>query len=150
LRDPPRFHLEPGARVFLCENPSVVAAAADRLGTRARTLLCTEGQTKTALRLLLGQLRAAGAEVAYHGDFDWAGIQIANGIVERFGVAPWRFGAADYLEAEGRAGARALLAGPAISPVWDAALGEAMRARGRAVHEEAVIDDLVADLDDGK
>jgi hypothetical protein len=30
------------------------------------------------------------------------------------------------------------------------ALGEAMRARGRAVHEEAVIDDLVADLDDGK
>jgi uncharacterized protein (TIGR02679 family) len=145
LRHPPSFELEAGSTVFVCENPSVVAAAADRLGPRARTLLCTEGQPKTALRLLLERLRAAGASVAYHGDFDWPGIQIANALVQRFGVAPWRLRADDYLGSPpGTA-----LEGPAATPAWDPALGEAMQRRGRAVHEEAVLDDLVGDLSSG-
>lgn len=128
--------------IFGGENPSIVSAAADRLGPRSRTLLCTEGQPKTAIRLLLGQLRASGIAVSYHGDFDWPGIQIANGIVERFGARPWRFTVADYLEAT--AGVR--LRGAAVAPAWDPALGDAMCTRGRAVHEESVVEHLLADL----
>lgn len=142
LRAPPTFALDPGSVVFACENPSVVAAAADRLGSRSRPLVCTEGQPKTALRLLLKQLGAARMVVWYHGDFDWPGIQIANGLVERFAVCPWRLGAADYLQAAGGAHLR----GPAVVPRWDSALGDAMRDRGLAVHEETVVGLLLADL----
>ena len=141
LRDPPSLALEliPERTVFVCENPSVVAAAADRLGPRCRPLLCTEGQPKTALRMLLGQLRSAGLRLAYHGDFDWPGIQIGNLMVTRFQAEPWCFGSADYLAAaEG-----APLAGNPIIPVWDARLAEEMRRRGCAVYEEAVLPQLV-------
>jgi uncharacterized protein (TIGR02679 family) len=142
LRTPPTFALARGSTVFACENPSIVAAAANRLGSRARPLLCTEGQPKTALRQLLAQLTAAGIAVAYHGDFDWPGIQIANLLVERFAVRPWRFGPADYLEAS----AGGPLRGPPVAPRWDEALGGTMRDRGRAVHEEAVVGSLLQDL----
>jgi uncharacterized protein (TIGR02679 family) len=148
MRDPIQFRIEPGTVVFVCENPSVVAAAADRLGSRARSLLCTEGQPKTSLRLVLSRLRQAGARLAYHGDFDWPGIQIANGIIQRFGAAPWLIGATDYERAVDLVSTGATLTGPPVVPIWDAALGEVMRLRRRAVHEEAVIDDLVADLAD--
>jgi uncharacterized protein (TIGR02679 family) len=144
LRTPPDFASAtiPGGVVFVCENPSVVAAAANRLGRACRPLLCTEGQPKTALRLLLGRLTAAGARLAYHGDFDWPGLQIANGLVERFGAIPWRMGVRDYEQAP----AGAPLAGPAVTPSWDATLGQAMRARGCSVHEEAVLAVLLSDL----
>ncbi|HEY2982090.1 MAG TPA: TIGR02679 family protein, partial [Anaerolineales bacterium] len=45
LRQPPDF--EParlGPRVYVCENPTVVAAAANRLGARSAPLICVEGQ----------------------------------------------------------------------------------------------------------
>jgi uncharacterized protein (TIGR02679 family) len=142
LRAPPDFAPIAGGVVFVCENPSVVAAAANRLGRACRPLLCTEGQPKTALRLLLGRLTAAGARLAYHGDFDWPGVQIANGLVQRFGAAPWRMGARDYEQAP----AGAPLVGPTVTPCWDAALGQAMRTRGCSVHEEAVVADLLSDL----
>lgn len=145
LRDPPTFQAIPGDIVFLCENPSVVAAAANRLGSRSKPLLCTEGQPKTALRLMLARLREIGVGIAYHGDFDWPGIQIANGIIQRFEATPWRMNAQDYLGAP----AGIPLAGPVTIPCWDPALGDAMRTRDRAIHEEAVVDILVADLDKG-
>ena len=92
--------------------------------------------------MLLGQLRSAGLRLAYHGDFDWPGIQIGNLMVTRFQAEPWCFGSADYLAAaEG-----APLAGNPIIPVWDARLAEEMRARGRAVYEEAVLLQLVGVL----
>jgi uncharacterized protein (TIGR02679 family) len=144
LRDPPSLALEliSERTVFVCENPSVVAAAADRLGPRCRPLLCTEGQPKTPLRMLLGQLRSAGLRLAYHGDFDWPGIQIGNLMVTRFQAEPWCFGSADYLAAaEG-----VPLAGNPVVPVWDARLAEEMRGRGCAVYEEAVLAQLVGML----
>ncbi|WP_267881538.1 DUF2399 domain-containing protein [Streptomyces sp. NRRL WC-3725] len=33
---------------------------------------------------------------AYHGDFDWPGIALANRIIHRYGVQPWRMGAEEY------------------------------------------------------
>jgi uncharacterized protein (TIGR02679 family) len=143
LRDPPVFALSERAPVFVCENPSVVAAAADRLGRSSRPLVCTEGQPKTALRLLLSRLRAAGATILYHGDFDWPGIQIANGVISRLGAMPWRFGAIDYLQSSIGG---SLLRGPVVIPQWDSELGVAMRERGRVVHEESVLPALLSDL----
>jgi uncharacterized protein (TIGR02679 family) len=142
LRDPPELALTGETTIFICENPSVVAAAADRLGPRASPLLCTEGQPRTAIRLLLARLREAGATLKYHGDFDWPGIQIANGLVTRFGVVGWRFGVADYLAAPGGNP----LTGTAVTSAWDPDLTEAMIERGRGVHEEAVLSTLVDDL----
>jgi hypothetical protein len=49
--------------------------------------------------------------------------------------------AADYLPAAGRA----LIGTPTRTP-WDESLGESMRRAGRAVMEERLLDQLLADL----
>jgi uncharacterized protein (TIGR02679 family) len=140
LREPPA--LASAATVYVCENPTVVAAAANRLGAACAPLVCLEGQPRTAARVLLGLLAAAGVRLAYHGDFDWAGIQIGNLVVRRHGAVPWRFCSADYRAARG---GRALEGSP-VAAVWDAELQAAMVAGGRAVHEEEVMEALLVDL----
>lgn len=138
-RAPPR----PRAReVFVCENPAVLAAAADRLGARSAPLLCVEGQPRTAARLLLEALRGSGAALHYHGDFDWAGLRIASLVLGQHGAVPWRFGAGDYMAAPK---GPPLLGSPSEAP-WDPDLAAAMREDGRAVHEEGVLEGLLADL----
>jgi uncharacterized protein (TIGR02679 family) len=104
LRAPPVFERSvTGAGVYLCENPSVLAAAANTLGSRSAPLVCLGGQPKTAGGLLLELLSAAGMALAYQGDFDWAGVRIANLLMRRHGAKPWRFRAGDYpAEALGR------------------------------------------------
>jgi uncharacterized protein (TIGR02679 family) len=143
LREPPAFLSAAAApAVYVCENPTVVAAAANRLGAAGAPLVCIEGQPRTAARVLLGLLAAAGARLAYHGDFDWAGISIANVVVRRHGAVPWRFSSADYRAARG---GRSLHGDP-VAAAWDAELQAAMIERGRAVHEEEVLDLLLGDL----
>lgn len=132
----------PGAPVFICENPTIVAIAADRLGPRSFPLVCTEGSPKTAFVSLAKRLVASGASLRYHGDFDWPGVQIANLVIRRFGAAPWRLAPEDYLGAP---------PGPALEGVpvdasWSHDLTTAMRERGCAVHEEQVVGDLLDDL----
>lgn len=85
--------------VFVCENPNVVAIAADRLGVGCAPLVCTDGMPAAAQRVLLNQLRGAGARLRYHGDFDWAGLRIGRQVLQGHGAEPWRFGCADYLAA---------------------------------------------------
>jgi uncharacterized protein (TIGR02679 family) len=145
LRSPPRFDLA-GREVFVCENPAIVAAAADRLGARSAPLVCVEGQPRTAARLLLAALQAAGAALRYHGDFDWGGLRIGNVIARRHGATPWRYGTADYVRA--RKGAP--LCGAPVEASWDADLAAAMREHGRAAHEEGVVDPLLEDLARGE
>jgi uncharacterized protein (TIGR02679 family) len=142
LREPPTFAPAAAPTVHVCENPTVVAAAANRLGTAGAPLVCIEGQPRTAARVLLGLLTAAGVRLAYHGDFDWAGIQIANVVMRRHGAAPWRFSSADYRTARG---GRPLHGDP-VAAVWDPELQAAMLEVGRAVHEEEVLDVLLGDL----
>jgi uncharacterized protein (TIGR02679 family) len=98
LRHPTHFQPEViGQTVYVCENPTVVAAAANRLGPRSAPLICTEGQPNTAAQVLLRQLVSAGVQLAYHGDFDWGGIHIGNFIMGRFAATPWRFSTDAYL-----------------------------------------------------
>ena len=84
-----RLRVEANEEVFVCENPGVVAAAADALGQRCAPLVCTEGLPSTAAVALLRQLCDGGARVRFHADFDGAGIRIGNLLVEWFHAAPW-------------------------------------------------------------
>ena len=69
--------------VRICENPVVIAAAADELGSRCPPLVCVGGQPSAAGWRLLDLLAAGGAEFRYHGDFDWGGIRIASAVRQR-------------------------------------------------------------------
>jgi uncharacterized protein (TIGR02679 family) len=151
------FDLPSNRVVRVCENPVVVAAAADRLGTSCPPLICPEGVPSLAARDLLTALVRQGARISYHGDFDWPGVRIAGQVAEllaEVGVpeafAPWRFGAADYrraLASSGSAGATgAPLGGTPVPTPWDLGLAPAMAEAGVAVEEEAVLDDLLAEL----
>lgn len=128
--------------VLVCENPRVLEAVAERHGGQV-PVVCTSGQPTL---VVLDVLRAlAGAELRYHGDFDWPGIGIANRLIAEAGVVPWQMGAEDYLAAP--TPARLPLTGTPTEPTWDAELGAAMRRHGTAIHEEAVLEALLAACD---
>jgi uncharacterized protein (TIGR02679 family) len=129
---------------YVCENPSVVLAAAERLGPRCPPLVCAGGQPTAAVHRLLSQLGESGCTLRYHGDFDWGGIRIANLLWSRHAMQPWRFDTRSYLMAAPKGG-RALSSTPTTA-VWDPELADAITAHGVRIEEEAVIEDLLADL----
>lgn len=146
LRSPPALAVS-GRNVYVCENPNLVAIAADRLGTRSAPLVCTEGMPAAAQRTLLMQLAKAGACLLYHGDFDWPGLRIANHVIRAYGARPWRFGSVDYANAIACSSSREhLLSGAPMTATWDATLTPAMQAEGLAIPEEAVALELLGDL----
>ena len=95
-RQQPRFR---PAQVYVCENPTVLAAAADQLGPACPPLVCVNGQPTTAAMRLLIALAADGARLRYHGDFDWGGVRIANLLRSRVHWQPWRYDVSAYLDA---------------------------------------------------
>lgn len=135
--------------VYVCENPAVVAAAADALGNAAPPLVCLQGQPSAAAVLLLRQLAARGASVRYHGDFDWGGVVIARALAKDVDWRPWRYDADAYEDAlRLRGDSLPVLTGAPLPTPWDPRLAEVMRARGVSVEEEVVIDALIGDLGD--
>jgi uncharacterized protein (TIGR02679 family) len=140
----------PGAMTFnglvrICENPVVIAAAADALGDRCPPLVCVGGRPSTAAWRLLELLAEGGAEFAYHGDFDWGGIGIAATVHDRIGWRPWRYDTAAYLTA---ASTTPLTGRPCPTP-WEPALAAVMTERAVRVEEELVLADLITDLATG-
>lgn len=77
---------------------------------------------------------------------DWPGVVIANGLMRRLPVTPWRFCAADYATAVA-ADLGAVLSGRPVTASWDPALTTRMQASARKVEEEHVLADLLTDLD---
>ncbi|MGH8219723.1 MAG: TIGR02679 family protein [Steroidobacteraceae bacterium] len=149
MRNPPDWALA-RRTVFVCENPNVVAIAADSLGPLSAPLVCTDGMPGAAQQTLLRQLAACGARLRYHGDFDWPGVSIGNFVTRTFAVEPWRFATVDYFSAcAGMARdwvTHTQLSGTRIEASWDAGLATAMAESGVAVHEEAVVQSLLKDL----
>lgn len=134
-----------GTVVSVVENPQVLQAAAH--ARTAAVVVCLSGNPATAGRTLLTQLVADGADVRYHGDFDWPGVAI-TGRVLALGARPWRMAAGDYLDALDRLDPEAALpldGAPGPTP-WDPDLAAAMREHGTAVHEESVLDMLLEEL----
>lgn len=133
--------MTPGQEVFVCENPRVLEAIAEG-GLDGVAIVCTSGRSTLVVLEVLRRLANSGAHIRYHGDFDWPGIAMANQLVAMFDVEPWRMSADDYLDSP----ARLPLVGSEVAPAWDAELGAAMRHRGLAVHEEAVLGGLLDSL----
>lgn len=144
LRDPPAWDVS-GRRVYVCENPSILSMASDRLGADSAPLICTNGMPAAAQQTLLRQLVARGASLTYHGDFDWAGIRIGNFVMRELHASAWRFSVRDYNAAcTGSTGT--LPEGERIEAVWDTRLAAEMSAQRKAIHEESVGATLIADL----
>lgn len=132
-----------GTRVLVCENPRVVEAVAEML-IEGWAVVCTSGEPNLVVDDVLGRLATAGADLWYHGDFDWPGVAIAERVTARFGARPWRMSAADYVAAVRTDGPP--LVGAPVEPRWDPELGAAMRDHGRAVHEESVLAEMLDEL----
>lgn len=138
-RHKPSFACQP---VYVCENPTVLAAVADKLGPRSRPLICCEGFASNAAERLLRLLSQQEVPLLYHGDFDWKGLAILNTLRKRHPIHPWRMGAADYRALDGGT----VLEGEPVQADWDAKLAPAMLERGLAFHEEMLLATLVEDL----
>lgn len=146
LRTPPAWDVADQI-IYVCENPNIVSIAADRLGAACAPLVCTDGMPAAAQRVLLKQLSDAGAKLLYHGDFDWAGIHIANNVMKLCDARSWRFGAEDYIQAVKTIAPKERdLEDVHVAASWDTALGESMRSNGIAIAEEAIASQLVNDL----
>lgn len=138
-----------GQKIFVCENPNVIAIAADRLGANCSPLVCTDGMPAAAQRILLDQLANAGACLCYHGDYDWPGIGICNHVMRTWRATPWRFGAGDYREAVAKTPRRPRdLGTDMVTAVWDSDLAPVMQEQGLVIAEEAVVEALLVDLVD--
>ena len=143
LRDPAPL-VFPGGRLFVCENPTIVALAAERLGPACPPLLASEGWPTLAVLDLLDRAQTSGATLFIHGDFDWPGLAIVGELLRRTGGQPWRFDAVDVVTHPSAAGPH--LTGSTVTTPWDPALAPALLARGRAIHEEALVAQLLEDL----
>jgi uncharacterized protein (TIGR02679 family) len=146
-----RFALErqqanvaPGSRILVVENPRVVEAAAQMRALTA--VVATNGRPSSTVLLLLTQLRDAGAELRYHGDFDTAGLAICERLT-KFGLTPWRMNAEDYRNAVAAADAEGTVLPhdphpPGPTP-WDAHLQEMFGRERRIVHQERLLPGLI-------
>jgi uncharacterized protein (TIGR02679 family) len=132
-----------GGLVHVCENPIVVASAADDLGAACPPLVCVSGRPSSAVWRLLDLLGAHRAAFVYHGDFDWGGLSIGNALRERIDWQPWRFDTAAYESASVHGEA---LTGRPVAASWDPELRPALQRRGTRLEEELVLPDLLADL----
>jgi uncharacterized protein (TIGR02679 family) len=95
-----------------------------------------------AAKLLLLQLRQAGAELYCHADFDWAGLRIIDQLLREFSAIPWRMSVEAYASVEG-----AFPIDPQpLNTIWAPGLADTLRTRGTAVFEEQVVRSLLNDL----
>ncbi|AUS08025.1 hypothetical protein C1X05_03755 [Laceyella sacchari] len=155
------------ASLYVVENPSVFSTLLDvtqqfrKLKKVAHgwqekacpILLCTNGQPSVAtLQLIELLLEKANSEVRLHysGDFDVAGLQMAQAMAKRFATAfaPWRMDAKTYNVWSGK--------GPAFSREeidrlqrmeipWDASLTNVMAQKGHKLFQEVFVAELVED-----
>jgi len=136
---------ERDSHIYVCENPSILAEAANRLGANCPPMVCVEGHPSLACWVLLEQLCSKDFQLAYHGDFDWGGVRIANKLYAAFGFEPWRFTSASHGI---RSRHHRQLRPPEAEALWDRALSETIRRAGVSVEEESAIEELLADLTD--
>lgn len=132
-------------RLLVVENPRVVEAAAQ--AGIAAAVVSAGGNPSGAVRLLLRQLLAAGADLRYHGDFDSAGLAMCARMVGA-GLTPWRMDVSDYLKAvtaatDAGVDLPADPSPPGATP-WSPSLRTAFDQQRKIVHEERLLDDLLA------
>jgi uncharacterized protein (TIGR02679 family) len=143
------WHADATPTVSVCENPAVVMDASTQLRAASTPLICTEGVSSDAFWCVAEGIAGAGVGLRVHADFDAAGCSIAGAVIDRCGAHPWRFDADAYASGLARWGAHLSLPpskGTVPDTPWDPSLAALLRSDGRALYEELVADDLVADL----
>lgn len=142
-RRPPEWNVA-GRSILVCENPNLVAVLADRLGTACPPVVCVDGHLGAAQRTILRQLKASGAELRYHGDYDWPGLSIANNVIAKYGAVPWHFSTPDYIAASEAAPQPGVaLDGRPVIASWDADLAAVMTKTGVKIEEEAIVERII-------
>jgi uncharacterized protein (TIGR02679 family) len=142
-----------GTWVFVTENPSVLAAAADvvrNAGTPVR-LLCTVGTPSAVENAAVGRLALAGWNAAVRADFDPAGLAHVRALLAAAPTAvPWRMSATDYEFSAAEVGEAGRLGVEPSATPWAPALAAAMTARGCVAYEEDLLPLLLGDLATGR
>lgn len=133
--------------VWVCENPAVVASAADRYGRSAAAVVCVNGQPGAAVVRLLTRLVEGGSSLRYHGDFDAGGISIARTLARSVPWLPWRFDERHYRAACGAGASLPTFTGTVGETPWDSGLAVAMDEFRVRVEEESVLHELLQDLE---
>ena len=109
-------------------------------------MVATNGNPATAVTTLLDQMRASGATVWYHGDFDAAGIAICRRM-HGSRCMPWMMAGRDYRSAIDRAtngGVRLEKDPKSCGPTpWDPSLEQAFDTLRLMVHEEFVLNEVL-------
>ncbi len=139
--------LDCGHIAWTCENPDVVAAAADALGPACPPLICTGGWPSTACLRLLRAIRATGGELRHHGDFDFEGLKILDRLLTVTEGQLWRMTPEDHSR-HAWAG-EPIRSDPKLPRLRDrrlAQLVEHVHRDGRAVREEQTLVELEGDL----
>ncbi|MEV8327682.1 DUF2399 domain-containing protein [Kitasatospora sp. NPDC056731] len=145
-----------GEWVFVTENPSVLAAAANRHALAGATaeaprVICTAGTPSQLECEAIALLADVGWRIAVRADFDPPGLAHVRALLAAAPDAiPWRMGAADYLAAapDGTDGADLLRLQDTDSP-WDPGLASAMVKRSVPVYEEDLLPQLLSDIAGG-
>ncbi|MEX2289490.1 MAG: DUF2399 domain-containing protein [Mycobacteriales bacterium] len=136
-----------GGTVFITENPSVIAAAADHVHTEPVFVVCTSGTPAASEIDALSRLGGAGWAVKVRADFDVAGVDHVRALLVGIpGAEPWRMSAAEYARHAREGRATISLLGQVAATPWDARLQDVMHQHGVAVFEESMLTDLLADL----
>jgi uncharacterized protein (TIGR02679 family) len=132
----------------VCENPSVVETAAERLGATSAPLVCTDGMPRTAVLRLLHHARGQQLAIRASADFDPAGLHITNFLAREVDARPWRYSAQEYRRALADHADRDPIrfSGSLPSCVFDPDLNVEMRRKRVAVFEEQRLDLLLDDL----
>lgn len=139
-----------GTTVFVCENPTVVEAAADTLGARSAPLVGTDGIASGAALELVAGLADQRCRIFVRADFDEAGFIVVEQIRS---VAPtarlWRYDQDTYTASLETATATVFpLVGDEDVQETLAALRTAYMQRAIPAHEERLLETLLGDLND--
>ena len=145
LRRWPVRPLAPGTRVFVVENPAIVAEAAAG-GWTGPVVVCSSGRPTVAVLMLLRQLGADGATVLQHADFDPDGLAITAWLAERAGTIPWQMSLPEYLAAVDRFKDRPRIRRPVPDTPWDPGLRSGLEHHLLPVYEEDLRTDLLTSM----
>ncbi|MEV6876599.1 DUF2399 domain-containing protein [Amycolatopsis sp. NPDC051128] len=133
-----------GTAVFVCENPTVLEAAADEFGSRCPPLVCTDGIPAIAALDLVSGLAAAGCEFVVRADIDEAGFVVVDQVrAAAPGARTWRFDCTTYAQYLGLDETGDLSGGTEAALLR---LRDLHAQHHVALHEEALLDHLLADL----
>ncbi len=137
--------VDAGTPILVVENPRLVEAAAQRALPAA--VISTNGNPTTAPFEAITALRNSDARLRYHGDFDSPGLAIATRACE-MGCAPFQMSAVAYSDALAVADSEGVVlpsdSGSVPETPWDPDLAVAFARRRLVVHEERLMDEVLA------